>query len=249
MIYNMDCIQGSKEHIADDSADLIITDPPYNLGYGGTGHRKVKTAGFGTFANDTLTEKDYRKFSTAWLREAYRILKPGRHIYVSIDWRNYPLLFWLMQHAGFRVKNCLVWDKVRMGMGHNYRFRHEFIIFAIKDVQQSKKRSARQMVPPSPKRLSSQKNRRISSRSMTDIVSIKKLPGNVMIHPTEKPIDLIVPLLLQSSEPGEMVVDFFVGSGPVPVAALENQREFIGFELSTTHYENALARISARREE
>ncbi|WP_265114373.1 DNA methyltransferase, partial [Mycobacterium tuberculosis] len=140
-----------------------MTDPPYNLRYGGTGYRKIKKAGFRKFANDSLSEREYRRFTLSWLKEAYRILKPGRHIYVCIDWRQYPLICWLMKHVGFGIKNCLVWDKMNMGMGYHYRFRHEFIIFAVKDTSKNKNRS---LSVPNLKPL---KNRRIRSRSITDV--------------------------------------------------------------------------------
>lgn len=238
MIYNMDCREGSKLLLEDDSVDLIITDPPYNLGYGGTGQRRVKQKGFGIFANDDLSNREYRRFTMEWIREAYRIIKPGRHIYVCIDWRNYPLFFWMLQHVGFTVKNCIVWDKVHMGMGWQYRFQHEFVILAVKDVA---KRRLRRKNPPPEKR--NHKNRRIVSRSKTDVWSVPKLSGNKMVHPTEKPIELILPMIEQSSLPGELVVDFFVGSGPVYEAAVSNGRLFTGFEVSKDHYNNAIQRV------
>ncbi len=242
MIYNMSCIEGSQQHLEDESVDLLITDPPYNLGYGGTGFRKVKKEGFGTFANDELSDRDYRRFTADWLREAYRVLKPGRHIYVCIDWRKYPLMFWLMQHIGFTIKNCIVWDKIHMGMGWQYRFQHEFVIFAVKDVVK-RRRAPQQIIAPVSAGSPAAKNRRVSSRSLTDVWKVPKLSSNKMIHPTEKPIDLITPMILQSSQEGELVVDFFVGSGPVYEAAVKNGRMFKGFEVSPHHCQSAMNRI------
>lgn len=64
-----------------------------------------------------------------------------------------------------------------------------------------------------------------------------------MIHPTEKPVELIVPMIVQSSQPGEHVVDFFVGSGPVYEAAISNSRLFTGFEISEDHCKSAIKRV------
>lgn len=233
MIYNMDCRQGSAKHLQDNSIDLMITDPPYNLAYGGTVKRDAKP-GFGVFANDNLTDKEFRRFTAEWLREAYRVLKPGRHIYVFIDWRSYPLLFWLMQHTGFIIKNCIVWDKVHMGLGWQYRFQHELIIFAAKEP--FKRRRAN-------KGMDESKIRRIASRSMTDVWSFPKLPANRMLHPTEKPLEIMLPMIRQSSLPGETIADFFVGRGPVAKAAFMEGRKFVGFEINEHHYLNATARI------
>lgn len=222
MIYNMDCIDGAKQLIGDDSVDLIVTDPPYNLGFGGTSLTKSKKPRFNIIANDNLTSKEYQRFTFQWLRQAYRVLKPGRHIYVCIDWRMYPLMVLWMQRIGFVIKNCVVWDKKHMGMGWQYRFQHELIIFAVKGKG---------------------KARRVSTRKATDVWRIPRIPGNKTTHPTEKPIELIVPMILNSSQPGELVVDFFLGSGPVAEAAVTNERKFIGFEVEPIYYGMTKERI------
>jgi DNA modification methylase len=222
LIYNMDCIEGAKQIIEDNSVDLIVTDPPYNLGFGGTTQTKTKRPRFNIIANDNLPQRDYQRFTFQWLRQAYRVLKPGRHIYVCIDWRMYPLISLWMQRVGFVIKNCIVWDKVHMGMGWQYRFQHEFIIFAVKGKQ---------------------KARRIGTRKARDIWSIPRISGNKTVHPTEKPSELIAPMILNSSQPGELVVDFFLGSGPVAEAAIANDRRFIGFEIDPGYFQITKKRI------
>ncbi|WP_312115896.1 DNA-methyltransferase [Brevibacillus reuszeri] len=219
----MDCVQGAKRHIEDCSIDLIITDPPYNLGFGGTSLTKTKKPRFNIIANDNLSNRDYQRFTFQWLRQAYRVLKPGRHIYVCMDWRMYPLVSLWMQRVGFAIKNCLVWDKMHMGMGWQYRFQHEFIIFAVKGNKQT---------------------RRISTRKASDIISVPRISGNKTIHPTEKPPELITPLILNSSDSGELVADFFIGSGPVAEAAIKNGRKLIGFEVDSKYYKLTTDRIN-----
>lgn len=223
MIYNMDCIEGAKQYILDESVDLIVTDPPYNLGFGGTTQTKTKKPRFNIIANDKLTQKEYQRFTFQWLRQAYRILKPGRHIYVCIDWRMYPLMTLWMRRVGFVIKNCIVWDKMRMGVGWQYRFQHEFIIFAVRG----------------------EKNvRRIKTRLDTDILRIPKIAGNKTIHPTEKPSDLMDKIIKNSSEEGEVVADFFLGSGPVAEAAIRNNRKIRGFEVDPIYFEVVTKRIN-----
>lgn len=221
MLYHSCCIAGAKEHIQDASVDLIIADPPYNLKFGGTTQTKSKKPRFDVIPNDALKPQDYQRFSMQWIHQAYRILKPGRHIYVCIDWRMYPdMALWLRQ-AGFIIKNCIVWDKEHMGLGWQYRFRHEFIIFAVKG----------------------EKSRRISTRSQSDILRIPRIHGNKTEHPTEKPVELIAPLIRNSSEPGEWIVDFFAGSGVVPVTAIQEEREWTAFEIDPTWYTYSKQRI------
>lgn len=222
MIYNIDCIQGSKEYLEDDSVDLIISDPPYNLGFGGTTQTKTKKPRFEVIANDALSQRGYQRFTFQWLHQAYRVLKPGKHIYVCIDWRMYPHLVMWMRRVGFIIKNCIVWNKINMGLGWQYRFQHEFIIFAIKP---------------------SKKVRRISTRSSSDIWNIARISGNKTIHPTEKPVEIMTRIINNSSEEGECVVDFFSGSGPVTEAAILTGRNITAFEIDELWYEVTLERI------
>jgi site-specific DNA-methyltransferase (adenine-specific) len=222
MIYNMDCVAGAKQFVEDETVDLIITDPPYNLGFGGTTQTKTKRPRFDIIENDQLSQRDYQRFTFQWLHQAYRILKPGRHIYVCIDWRMYPFMVLWMRRAGFIIKNCIVWDKVNMGLGWQYRFQHEFIIFAVKGKT---------------------KVRRIGSRSTTDVWKIPRISGNKTIHPTEKPTEIMDRIILNSSEIGEEVADFFMGSGPAPVSILKNKRKLIGFEIDQQYFEITKERI------
>lgn len=221
MIYNIDCLEGAQLYLKDESVDLIITDPPYNLGFGGTKQTRTRQPRFRVIKNDDLSDRDYRRFMVKWLKEAYRVLKPGKHIYVFIDWRMYPVAFLLMKHVGFMVKNCIVWDKVNIGMDYQYRYRHEFCILAVKGKH---------------------KVRQISTRDAADIIRVPRISGNKTIHPNEKPVELIRPFVLNSSMEGEHVVDFFVGSGPVLQAAEEAGRLFTGFEIDQEHFQSALKR-------
>ncbi|MEC0167388.1 site-specific DNA-methyltransferase [Paenibacillus graminis] len=221
MIYNMNCIQGAQQ-IEDETAALIIADPPYNLKYGGTNQNRQRKHRFNIMKNDDLPLADYRRFSLAWLKQAHRILKPGHHIYVCIDWRMYPDIVRWLRLTGFVVKNCIVWDKENFGLGWNYRYQHEFIIMAVKEAK---------------------KNRRIRSRNQSDIMRIPRIPGNHMVHPTEKPVDLMKRLIENSSEEGEYIVDFFAGSGVVPAAAEALNRKWDAFEIDPHWVEVTMNRL------
>ncbi|WP_138752827.1 DNA-methyltransferase [Paenibacillus sinopodophylli] len=148
------------------------------------------------------------------------MLKPGRHIYVCIDWRMYADMVMWLRNTGFIVKNCIVWDKEHMGMGWQYRFRHEFIIFAVK---------------------ADKRVRRISSRKQTDIWRIPRIHGNKTIHPTEKPVALLKEMIVNSTEPGELMVDFFAGSGVAEEAAWKAfEIDFRWFEICKNRIQNVI---------
>ncbi|MGO4699493.1 site-specific DNA-methyltransferase [Paenibacillus sp. 2TAB26] len=222
MLYNESCIEGSKKHLEDNSVDLLIADPPYNLRFGGTTQTKTKKPRFNIIENDMLSPAEYKRFCMQWIFQAYRVLKPGRHIYVCIDWRMYAdMVIWL-RNAGFIVKNCIVWDKEHMGLGWQYRYRHEFIIFAVKG---------------------DKRVRRISTRKQTDIWRIPRIHGNKTIHPTEKPVELLKEMIVNSSETGELMVDFFAGSGVAEEAAIITSRSWMAFEIDKNWYDVAMERI------
>ncbi|GIP08831.1 methyltransferase [Paenibacillus macerans] len=223
MLYLESCIDGAQKYINDETVDLVIADPPYNLKFGGTTQTKTKRPRFNIIANDDLPPAAYRRFSLSWMREAYRVLKPGRHLYVCIDWRTYPDMVRWLKLVGFSIKNCIVWDKKQMGMGWQYRYRHEFIILAVKGKS---------------------KVRRVSTRKKSDVWEIPRIPGNLTIHPTEKPIELMKTIIECSSEPGEHVVDFFSGSGVVATAAEELGRIWDAFEIDPQWFEISKNRIA-----
>ncbi|OEH86023.1 adenine methyltransferase [Desulfuribacillus stibiiarsenatis] len=215
-IYNIDCVHGSKEQIPEESVDLIIADPPFNLAFGGTTQTKTGKPRFSITQNDNLEFKEYMRFTLKWLNEAYRILKKRRHIYVFIDWRMYAYLSLWMKRAGFIIKNLIVWDKQHIGLGHHYRFQHEFLIFAVK---------------------SKDKNRRTKCRSTSDIWRIPKISNHKLTHPYEKPVELMDKIIINSTEESELVVDFFAGCGTVLSACINNNRDCIAFEIDSYFYD------------
>lgn len=108
-------------------------------------------------------------------------------------------------------------------MGWQYRFQHEFVIFAVKGAH---------------------KVRRVSTRNTSDIWKIKRIPGNQTCHPTEKPTELFEMMIQNSSQPGELVVDFFTGIGASMEAAFNLKRDFYGFEIDTGYYNNIMERYN-----
>ncbi len=118
-------------------------------------------------------------------------------------------------------KELFGWNKVHMGMGWQFRYQHEFIIFAVKGKN---------------------KARRVSNRRATDIWPIPKIAGQRMIHPTEKPAKLMEDIIANSSEEGETVADFFLGSGPTVEAANKLGRKITGFEIDEVYFKLASSR-------
>lgn len=137
--------------------------------------------------------------------EAYRVMKKDAHCYVMSDSESMFLIKPIAENAGFRFWKPLVWDKVNIGMGYHYRARHEYILFFEKG------------------------KRKLNDLSMPDVLSHKRVYNG---YPTEKPVDLFKDLIKQSSNPGDLVIDPFAGSGATGEAALKLGREFKGSDIA-----------------
>ena len=193
----------------DESVDLIVTDPPYGIDYQ-SNRRKVKDK-FAKLESDNLTEM--KIMASSFFYEAFRILKPGSHAYVFTRWDVYPMFLEVAQSKGFKAKNCLVWVKDNHGSGDLYGAyapRHEFCLFLLKP---------------------GDLNRVLRGKRSADVVFCPKIHSSKLLHPTQKPLRLLTPMIEKSSEPGEIVLDPFCGSGAVCKAAKLLRRRFIGVEI------------------
>lgn len=224
-IDNIDCLEGLKE-VPDSSVDLIITDPPYFLSMGHAGSATNAKAAKSDALNSNRCFNDLAictPFYKALFAEYRRVLKDDGSIYFFTDWRGYAYYFPLI-NAELPVRNLIVWDK-KAGPGSFYSFAHEFIIFG---TYKSKTKGG---VGSNVWRLPA-----FSSGA-------KKTEGE-KVHPTQKTVEIITKMIEDSSEPGAVVLDTFMGSGTTAVACLRTGRSFIGFELDEKYHATAQQRIA-----
>jgi len=222
-IFKDDAVAFLKK-IPSNSVDIIATDPAYSgmnnklqLGKGrivGKYSEKGKENGkwFGEFED---SEKNYNMF----LSECKRVLKKSTgHIYIMFD--SYSLLsLGNKVRDYFEVKNLITWDKVNIGMGHYFRRRHEYIIFATNG-----------------------NTRKIRNRKFPDIWRFKRIHNSK--YPTQKPVEVFQAMIHASSEEGFTVCDPFLGSGSSAIAAIKNNCNFFGCDISDKSIEISTSRIS-----
>jgi site-specific DNA-methyltransferase (adenine-specific) len=188
------------------SVDIIITDPAYSgmnqrlkLGRGKIigKYSEAGKDGAKWFEEFHDTEENYRTF----LQECYRVLRNNRHIYIMFD--SFSLLSLApIARDIFEVKNILCWDKANIGLGHYFRRRHEFILFASKG------------------------KRNLNSKSIPDVWKIKRVVSSQ--YPTQKPTEVFELMLKGSADSNFVVCDPFIGSGSSAIAAIKSNCEFLG---------------------
>jgi site-specific DNA-methyltransferase (adenine-specific) len=199
-----------------ESVDLLITDPPYESL---EKHRAIGTTTrlkhSKASSNDWFTIFPNARFGELF-SEVFRILKRNTHFYLLCDAETMFVAKPAAEQAGFRFWKPLVWDKRTIGMGYHYRARYEFILFFEKG------------------------KRRLNDLGVADVISVPRIRGG---YPAEKPAEVADVLIGQSSVPGDVVVDPFMGSGSVGVAALRLGRRFLGNDLNPEAVRAAAERL------
>lgn len=216
-LYQGDCLEVMKD-IEDGSVDLVVTDPPYLCDYS---RHDNKSRFSKKIANDENTDKN-EKMIRQYFKECYRIMKKDTAIYCFCNYKKIDFFKQELEKTGFNLKNIIVWDKQRNGMGDlktTFGYSHEFILFASKG---------------QPK---------IRGRRISDVWQFKRVSSKQQVHQNQKPTELLSLAITKSSDEGMIVFDGFMGSGSTGVACLNTNRNFIGIELDEGYFEMAQNRI------
>lgn len=237
-IFNMDCILGMENHIPDNSVDLIVTSPPYNLG--------IEYDSY----DDNLPIDDYFRWCWAWLYQCYRVLKPDGRIclnhYLSCgtaEVRFAPLmkLNCMAEEIGFKHHGCAIWDDrtitKRTAWGSWLSARAPYMNSPYEGVNVMYKDHWRK---------DAEGESDILPKEFMEIAS-----GVWKIQPCHEydtianfPVDLPRKCIRFFSYVGDIVLDPFMGSGTTAVAAKQTRRRYLGFEISENYYKKSLENIS-----
>jgi modification methylase len=242
-----DCLEELSK-LPDASVDLVFADPPYNLQLERELLRPNNTVVDGV---DDAWDKfssfaDYDRFSRAWLAQCRRVLKPDGAIWVIGSYHNIFRLGVALQDQGFWIQNDIVWRKTNPMpnfRGKRFTNAHETLIWAGRDAKARVTFNYEAM-----KAL----NDDIQMRSdwLFPICSgperLKDGEGR-KAHPTQKPEALLARILLASTNPGDLVLDPFFGTGTTGAAARRLGRRWLGIERDPVYAEAAEERIAKVR--
>lgn len=242
-----DCVTEMRR-LPDASVDLIFADPPYNLQLSGAqlkrpDHSKVTAVLEDWDKFDTIHA--YDDFTTSWLTEARRLLKPNGAIWVIGSYHNIFRVGTALQNTGFWMLNDVIWHKsnpMPNFRGRRFTNAHETLLWAVKD----------------------QKSRYTfnydSMKAMNDDVQmrsdwtfpicnsserIKDEDDGQRAHPTQKPESLLARVIIATTNPGDIILDPFFGSGTTGAVAKKLNRRFIGIEREDSYAKVAKKRIAS----
>lgn len=199
------------------SVDLVITDPPYESL---EKHRAIGTTTrlkhSKASSNDWFSIFPNSRFPELFA-EIYRVLARDTHFYLFCDPETMFVAKPIAEQIGFKFWKPLIWKKGdRIGMGYHYRALYECVLFFEKG------------------------KRKLNDLGISDIITVPPIRGG---YPAEKPPEVSEVLITQSTQPGELVIDPFMGSGSVGVAAARNARGFLGNDVCVEAVDIARARL------
>lgn len=236
------------EELPEDSIDMIFADPPYLLSNDGftvhAGKRvsvnKGKWDASKGFKNDL-------KFHLAWVKACKKILKPHGTIWISGTYHSIYQCGYALQLAGYHILNDVAWFKPNASPNLSCRYftaSHETLLWARKDKKAKhifnyKKMKGRDWPEDFFKKENSQ------MRSVWAINTPKPEEKKYGKHPTQKPIDLLHRIVLASTNEEDIILDPFTGSSTTGIAAISNNRRFIGIDKEKKYLDLSKKRFEA----
>ena len=213
--------------MGDSKADLILTDPPYNVDYTGGTSEKLK------IVNDNKSSAEFMQFLTKAFSSMFTGAKAGAAFYIFYAHTRNKEFINALSNAGYSPREILIWVKNTFTLSYaDYKWKHEPIMYGWKDgashnfygalnlstVFDKKKDIAKMTTEELKLEL-----KRIEDSTPHDIIYEKKPLRNAE-HPTMKPVELLATLIKNSTKADDIVLDTFAGSGSTLIASAKTGR-------------------------
>jgi site-specific DNA-methyltransferase (adenine-specific) len=204
-----------KKLMNGELADMLLTDPPYNVAYEGKTKDKLK------IQNDSMEDTQFREFLRSAFSTAYDVMKAGAVFYIwHADSEGYNFRG-ACHDVGLNVREVLIWNKNSMVLGRqDYQWKHEPCLYGWKD---------------------GASHLWASDRKQTTVIDFKR-PSKADIHPTMKPVGLFDYQIKNNTKGGDIVLDLFDGSGTTIMACQQNGRKAYCMELDPRYVDAAIDR-------
>ena len=228
----------------DNKADLLVTDPPYNVAYESEDGKKI--------INDNMKKEDFAEFLLGFYKNAYEFLKEGASFYIFYADNEAIAFRGKLEEVGLKLSQCLIWVKNGFVLSRqDYHHRHEPCLYGWKPgaAHYFVEDRTQDTVMEEPMIFNKMKKQELIDYILklekeleehsTIIRENKPLKND--IHPTMKPLKLLAKLIINSSRKDDIIMDLFGGSGSTLMAAEQINRTAYLMELDTK-YADAIVR-------
>jgi site-specific DNA-methyltransferase (adenine-specific) len=230
--------------------DMIFADPPYMLSNGGfTVHAgKMVSVNKGKWDESKGTEEDF-DFHMKWIEACKRVLKPEGTIWISGTYHSIYACGFALQRQGYKILNDITWFKPNAAPNLSCRYftaSHETLLWARKDAKAKHTFNYSKMKDD--KLWHKEDFIKKPNKQMRSVWAIGTPKPNEKIfgkHPTQKPYDLLLRIVLASTNKGNKVLDPFTGSSTTGLAAVLHGRKFIGIDMESKYLELSIKRFQA----
>lgn len=245
-VYNQNAIEGMRL-LPDESIDLIVADPPYNLGkdYGND--------------SDKQESNEFLRWNELWLNLAISKLKPNGSLYIFATWRYSPEIFVFLKSKMIML-NEIIWDRRVPSMGgstRRYSSVHDTIGFFAKSKEhyfdldsiripydEETKKARSRSIFVGKKWLEMGYN----PKDLWSVSRLHRIHAEREDHPTQKPLEIVERMVRASCPENGIVLDPFAGTGTTAIACLRNNRKYITYELNPDYYQMILTRINRNQD-
>jgi len=218
--------------IKDEQAHMVFTDPPYNVDYYGGDRPQPKKArpkrsrNWRRIYSDDLSQGEYEGRLARVLEKVKEVLAPGAPVYVWNGHRQFGPMHLLLQGLGFKVSCVITWAKESFAIGYgDYNQQTEFCLYGWLEG-----RGAHRWYGPT---------------NESTLWEVSREHTSSYHHPTQKPLELAERAIRNSSRPGELVLDVFLGSGTTLIAAERLGRRCYGIEIDPRYCDVVVRRYIA----
>ena len=226
-------------------ADMVFTDPPYNVDYSGSG--KNTSEGI---MNDKMDDAKFNAFLTDAFKNIRDNTKAGAGLYIFHSDKTQAIFELALKKTGFQIRAQLIWNKPSGGLGMgDYRSKHEPFFYVSAEGQTPVfygdrtnttivdfNKTDTQLLAWAKRQKEAERN------GKTTIWTMKREPVTDYVHPTQKPVELIQYALSNSSKVEDIVFDPFLGSGSTLIACQKTNRICYGMELDPKYVDVIIER-------